>query len=57
VAKYGAKGVNLDMLNTNSNALAFYERIGFRKCSQVLDSGTSGQSGIGDDVLNLVREV
>ncbi|KAH9869164.1 hypothetical protein IAQ61_006369, partial [Plenodomus lingam] len=53
----GAQGVHLDMVRTNVNALAFYERVGFRRCEQVLDGGASGEAGVDGVVLTLVREL
>lgn len=55
-AKEGAYGVHIDMLKTNANALAFYHRLAFFICSQVLDSGASGERGVNGAVLTMVRE-
>ncbi|KAI8939273.1 hypothetical protein NX059_005099 [Plenodomus lindquistii] len=53
----GAKGVHLDMVKTNTNGRTFYERIGFQRCSQVLDGGASGDTGINGIVLTMVKEL
>ncbi|KAG9190144.1 hypothetical protein G6011_08232 [Alternaria panax] len=50
----GAKGVHLDMVQSNTGARAFYNRIGFQICPQILDDGASGQPGIDGIVVTLV---
>ncbi|KAH9864701.1 hypothetical protein J1614_010637 [Plenodomus biglobosus] len=57
VKSQGAKGVHLDMVKTNVNGLAFYERLGFQRCQQVLDEGASGESAVDGIVLTLVKEL
>ncbi|KAH7350306.1 acyl-CoA N-acyltransferase [Pyrenochaeta sp. MPI-SDFR-AT-0127] len=53
----GAGGVHLDMVRTNSAGRAFYTRIGFRVCEQVLDGGVSGETGVNDVVVTLVKDL
>jgi ribosomal protein S18 acetylase RimI-like enzyme len=55
VKSMGAKGVHLDMVQQNITARAFYERMGFGICSQVLDGGVSGQTGVDGIVVTLVK--
>jgi ribosomal protein S18 acetylase RimI-like enzyme len=55
VRSRGAKGVHLDMVEHNVNARAFYERIGFQICPEVLDGGESGQTGVNGIVVTLVK--
>ncbi|KAF2848301.1 GCN5-related N-acetyltransferas-like protein, partial [Plenodomus tracheiphilus IPT5] len=57
VKSMGAHGVHLDMVKTNTNGLAFYERIGFQRCPQILDGGASGESGVDGIVLTLVKDL
>ncbi|KAF2025418.1 hypothetical protein EK21DRAFT_103954 [Setomelanomma holmii] len=42
VKSRGANGVHLDMVQHNVTGRAFYDRIGFQICPQVLDGGLSG---------------
>ncbi|KAF2108410.1 acyl-CoA N-acyltransferase [Lophiotrema nucula] len=51
----GAEGVHLGMVRTNERAKAFYERLGFEVCGQVLDGGTSGEVGREGDAVCLVK--
>jgi GNAT superfamily N-acetyltransferase len=55
VKKADANGVHLDMVQHNVTARAFYERMGFETCSQVLDGGVSGQTGVDGIVVTLVK--
>jgi ribosomal protein S18 acetylase RimI-like enzyme len=55
VKRRGANGVHLDMVQHNVKARAFYERLGFQICPQVLDGGASGQSGVNGVVATLVK--
>jgi ribosomal protein S18 acetylase RimI-like enzyme len=57
VKSLGAKGIHLDMLQSNTNGRAFYERIGFQVCPQVLDGGKSGDTGVNGVVITLVKEL
>lgn len=51
----GAPGIHLDMVRWNTAAKGFYEKIGFRPCSQVLDNDESGEIGVNGVVLTLVK--
>lgn len=53
----GASGIHLDMVRWNEAGRRFYERIGFRPCGLVLDEGKSGEVGINDVVLTMVKEL
>ena len=53
----GVKGVHLDMVRDNVTARAFYEKIGFQICPQVLDGGKSGQTGVNGIVVTLVKSI
>lgn len=53
----GAAGVHLDMVQTNTTGLAFYTRIGFGVCEQVLDGGASGKTGVNGIVMTLVKSL
>jgi ribosomal protein S18 acetylase RimI-like enzyme len=55
VKSRGATGVHLDMVQHNTNGRAFYERVGFQICSQVLDGGASGRTGVNGIVVTLVK--
>lgn len=55
IKRKGAKGVHLDMVQHNTNGRAFYEKIGFRICPEVLDGGASGQTGVNGIVVTLVK--
>lgn len=57
VKRDGAGGVHLDMVRHNVNARAFYERIGFEVCPQVLDGGASGEIGVNGIVATLVKRL
>jgi hypothetical protein len=57
VKSLGAKGVHLDMVRANTSARAFYEKVGFQICPQVLDGGASGQPGVNGIVLTLVMSL
>jgi ribosomal protein S18 acetylase RimI-like enzyme len=54
---HGARGVHLDMVEHNVNARAFYERMGFQICPEVLDGGKSGQTGVNGIVVTLVKSL
>jgi GNAT superfamily N-acetyltransferase len=54
---HGAKGVHLDMVEHNVDARAFYERVGFQICTEVLDGGKSGQTGVNGIVVTLVKSL
>ncbi|KAH8724413.1 GCN5-related N-acetyltransferase-like protein [Phaeosphaeriaceae sp. PMI808] len=51
----GAKGVHLGMVQHNVKGRAFYDRIGFQVCPQVLDDGVSGKTGVNGIVITLVK--
>jgi ribosomal protein S18 acetylase RimI-like enzyme len=53
----GARGVHLGMVRHNAGAKAFYERIGFGVCEQVLDGGESGETGVSGGALTLVKKL
>ncbi|RYO53665.1 hypothetical protein AA0116_g10780 [Alternaria tenuissima] len=53
----GAVGVHLDMVQSNTSARAFYEKVGFQICPQVLDDGASGQPGVNGIVVTLVMSL
>lgn len=55
VRSRGAKGVHLDMVQHNVTGRAFYDKIGFQVCPQVLDDGASGQTGVNGIVVTLVK--
>lgn len=55
VKREGAPGVHLDMVRWNKTGKSFYEKIGFERCSLVLDDGKSGETGVNDVVLTLVK--
>jgi predicted lactoylglutathione lyase len=50
-------GVHLDMVQSNTSARAFYEKVGFQICPQVLDDGASGQPGVNGIVVTLVMSL
>ena len=54
VKSVGAKGAHLDMVQSNTSARAFYEKVGFQVCPHVLDDGASGQPGVNGIVVTLV---
>ena len=54
VKSMGATGAHLDMVQSNTSARAFYEKIGFQICPQVLDDGASGHTGVNGIVATLV---
>ncbi|KAH7080655.1 acyl-CoA N-acyltransferase [Paraphoma chrysanthemicola] len=51
----GANGVHLDMVKHNVTGRAFYDRIGFQICPQVMDGGVSGRTGENGIVVTLVK--
>lgn len=55
VKREGAPGIHLDMVRWNTTGRNFYKKIGFEKCSLVLDDGKSGETGVNDVVLTLVK--
>lgn len=55
VKSEGAVGIHLDMVRWNTTGKNFYEKIGFKRCPLVLDNGKSGETGINDVVLTLVK--
>ena len=55
VKREGAPGIHLDMVRWNTVGRSFYEKIGFEPCSLVLDNGDSGETGVKDVVLTLVK--
>ncbi|KAF1930229.1 acyl-CoA N-acyltransferase [Didymella exigua CBS 183.55] len=55
VKRQGAPGIHLDMVRWNTTGRNFYEKIGFERCSLVLDNGKSGETGMNDVVLTLVK--
>lgn len=55
VKSEGAPGIHLDMVRWNTTGRKFYEKIGFQRCSSVLDNGESGETGVNDVVLTLVK--
>lgn len=55
VKRDGASGIHLDMVRWNIKGKNFYEKIGFERCSLVLDDGKSGETGVNDVVLTLVK--
>jgi ribosomal protein S18 acetylase RimI-like enzyme len=57
VKKCGAGGVHLDMVRHNVSARAFYDRVGFEVCGQVLDGGESGEVGVAGIVVTLVKRL
>jgi ribosomal protein S18 acetylase RimI-like enzyme len=57
VKQMGADGVHLGMVRSNRGAKRFYERLGFRVCDVVLDNGKSGELGVADDALCMVKEL
>lgn len=57
VKSAGAQGLHLGMVKHNVKARAFYEKIGFKVCSQVLDGGKSGEEGVDGIVLMLVKKL
>lgn len=57
VKSEGARGVHLDMVRHNTNGHAFYTRIGFTMCQQVLDGGASGLTGVNGIVMTLVKSL
>lgn len=56
VREKGAVGVHLDMVARNAGERAFYERLGFGVCGQVLDGGESGKTGVNGDVSSDVGQ-
>lgn len=57
VRRQGARGIHLDMVRWNETGRNFYEKIGFRPSGLVLDGGKSGEVGVNDVVLTLVKEL
>ena len=57
VKNLGASGVHLDMVQSNVSGRAFYEKIGFQVCPQVLDGGASGNTGVNGIVITLVKDL
>lgn len=57
VKSRGANGVHLDMVQHNVTGRAFYEKIGFQICPEVLDDGSSGQTGVNGIVVTLVKTI
>jgi ribosomal protein S18 acetylase RimI-like enzyme len=57
VKDMGASGVHLDMAQSNVSGRAFYKRVGFQICSQVLDGGASGDTGVNGIVVTLVKDL
>lgn len=55
VKREGAAGIHLNMVWWNTTGRTFYEKIGFERCSLVLDGGKSGETGLNDAVLTLVK--
>ncbi|KAF3033545.1 hypothetical protein E8E12_000379 [Didymella heteroderae] len=55
VKRDGASGVHLGMVRWNTTGSNFYEKIGFERCPLVLDNGESGEIGVNDVVLTLVK--
>jgi GNAT superfamily N-acetyltransferase len=53
----GARGVHLGMARHSVGARAFYGKIGFETCEQVLDGGESGQTGVNGGSLTLVKKL
>ena len=51
----GAVGIHLGMVRSNTSAKSFYDKIGFQPSSLVLDGGKSGETGVEDDVLTMVK--
>lgn len=51
----GAIGIHLGMARSNTGGRSFYEKIGFQPCSLVLDGGESGETGVEDEVLTMVK--
>ncbi|KAJ8108407.1 hypothetical protein OPT61_g8195 [Boeremia exigua] len=57
VKREGATGIHLDMVRWNTKGENFYMKMGFERCSLVLDDGRSGDTGVNDVVLTLVRSL
>jgi ribosomal protein S18 acetylase RimI-like enzyme len=57
VKGFGAKGVHLGMVASNTGAQRFYERLGFEVCKEVLDGGKSGEVGRDGDALCMVKSL
>lgn len=55
VRREGAPGIHLGMVQWNTTGRKFYEKIGFRPCSLVLDNGESGETGVDGVVLTMVK--
>ena len=53
----GANGVHLDMVQHNVTGRAFYQKIGFQICPQVLDGGASGNTGVNGIVMTFVKSI
>jgi ribosomal protein S18 acetylase RimI-like enzyme len=53
----GARGVHLGMARHNVGARAFYGKIGFETCKQVLDGGQSGEAGVNGGSVTLVKKL
>ncbi|KAF9696790.1 hypothetical protein EKO04_005388 [Ascochyta lentis] len=51
----GAHGIHLGMVRWNTAGKSFYEKLGFKACPLVLDNGESGESGVNDGVLTMVK--
>jgi ribosomal protein S18 acetylase RimI-like enzyme len=57
VKKCGAEGVHLDMVRHNVSGRAFYDKVGFEVCDQILDGGESGETGVNGIVVTLVKRL
>jgi ribosomal protein S18 acetylase RimI-like enzyme len=57
VRALGASGVHLGMVQANVSARKFYERLGFRLCSEVLDGGEGGECGQQGGAICLVMNI
>lgn len=55
VRRQGAPGIHLDMVRWNETGRSFYEKVGFKPCALVLDGGESGETGVNDVVLTMVK--
>ncbi|KAJ4356997.1 hypothetical protein N0V95_002869 [Ascochyta clinopodiicola] len=57
VKSKGASGIHLDMVRWNTIGRSFYEKIGFKVCSLVLDNGESGETGVDGVVVTMVKSL
>lgn len=55
VRRQGATGIHLDMVQWNTVGRNSYEKMGFERCSLVMDNGKSGETGVNGVVLTMVR--